>query len=285
MYPLACRLNHSCDPNIGFEFLRTKSNCPPIIEFRALREIQSGEQLFYSYIDVYQPTVSRQNTLKSAYHFECKCKRCVSFKGDSVISGGRCVECDVTFASSHECQKSGDEFTVEDLKQHLDACQDILDMIPDTLNSDPKGSLARIESAIVRAKNLNPYNSVMFNAYNLASIAASKLSNYDKVRKYVELMVECMNQELGFISKRHPRTASLQQQLGETLVALGHIDLALIALRRCLKIRTLYYGEAHSSTLVIATMISDLGGATERRCKKSKPTSKNKKKPKGRKKR
>ena len=51
-------------------------NLPSLsLTFFAVRDIKKGEQIFYSYTDIYQPAVARQQKL-SKYGFRCTCKAC-----------------------------------------------------------------------------------------------------------------------------------------------------------------------------------------------------------------
>ena len=51
-------------------------NLPSLsLTFFAVRDIKKGEQIFYSYTDIYQPAVVRQQKL-SKYGFRCTCKAC-----------------------------------------------------------------------------------------------------------------------------------------------------------------------------------------------------------------
>jgi hypothetical protein len=43
--------------------------------FTAVRDIKKGEQIFYSYTNIYQPAAARQQDV-SKYGFRCTCKAC-----------------------------------------------------------------------------------------------------------------------------------------------------------------------------------------------------------------
>lgn len=64
-------LSFSCAPNVFQNF-----NLPSLsLIFIAVRDIKKGEQIFYSYTDIYQPAVARQQDV-SKYGFRCTCKAC-----------------------------------------------------------------------------------------------------------------------------------------------------------------------------------------------------------------
>ncbi|ETS83682.1 hypothetical protein PFICI_05558 [Pestalotiopsis fici W106-1] len=69
----AARLNHSCSPNVFHRY-------NPLINrltIHALRDIQPGEELNTSYIDICHPTATRRQILKD-WGFKCQCSACES---------------------------------------------------------------------------------------------------------------------------------------------------------------------------------------------------------------
>jgi hypothetical protein len=65
-------LNHSCRPNVGFEFR------DGIIHIYALRNIEKDEELCHHYILPFCDTQSRQKMLLERYYFMCDCEFCLS---------------------------------------------------------------------------------------------------------------------------------------------------------------------------------------------------------------
>ncbi|KAG5176750.1 hypothetical protein JKP88DRAFT_249267, partial [Tribonema minus] len=78
LFPLASMLNHSCIPNVALCFSFGTEHNVPVLTFRALRNISAGEELCYSYVDLYQTTAQRRHMLQAAYHFTCGCVRCTA---------------------------------------------------------------------------------------------------------------------------------------------------------------------------------------------------------------
>ena len=117
VYPFASYFNHDCDPSLsrhtgihtseddvsmeaavealGMEdgagmqavkaqdieqhvnkIIRTALEAEPVISFTAARDVSEQEHLTLSYVDSTDVLVRRQE-LKSVYHFDCKCARCV----------------------------------------------------------------------------------------------------------------------------------------------------------------------------------------------------------------
>ena len=73
LYTTAAAMNHSCDPNCCQTFDLSSSSK---LFIRAIRNIQKGEEITISYIDVGKPTWWRKNELFLSYGFSCSCPRC-----------------------------------------------------------------------------------------------------------------------------------------------------------------------------------------------------------------
>lgn len=63
-------LNHSCLPNVIFGERDNQ------MYFIAIRDIEKGEEICDSYIDITLPSKKRKKELKDQYGFECQCERC-----------------------------------------------------------------------------------------------------------------------------------------------------------------------------------------------------------------
>jgi hypothetical protein len=81
MFSVACKMNHSCKPNVIVRYATAGWYCPLTLECVALREIQKDEELCISYIDftfnsMVMDVQDRWNQLES-YGFKCNCERCL----------------------------------------------------------------------------------------------------------------------------------------------------------------------------------------------------------------
>ena len=63
VFPAACYINHGCMQNVTYYHV----NHGRTIVFRALRPIQAGEQVVYSYVDPYQSVEERRKLLRDAF--------------------------------------------------------------------------------------------------------------------------------------------------------------------------------------------------------------------------
>lgn len=79
MYATACKMNHSCSPNVVVLYKQQRSNdaqMPLVAYCVALRDIQEGEELCISYIDSSVSYSERQEALAN-YGFQCECVKCL----------------------------------------------------------------------------------------------------------------------------------------------------------------------------------------------------------------
>lgn len=84
VYALASSINHSCRPNAVVSFKGRE------LTIRAIRQIQSGEEITISYTDQLKSTWSRRLQLLRHYYFICHCERCSSLDiNDSFL----CLKC------------------------------------------------------------------------------------------------------------------------------------------------------------------------------------------------
>lgn len=74
LYLTTSRFNHSCSPNVAYEFVGWT------IRLYSMRDIKAGETLCISYSDVmyHFPSGTRKDYLIGAYNFDCACTACDS---------------------------------------------------------------------------------------------------------------------------------------------------------------------------------------------------------------
>ncbi|XP_033861456.3 N-lysine methyltransferase SMYD2-like isoform X1 [Acipenser ruthenus] len=72
VFPDVALMNHSCCPNVIVTYKGT------LAEVRAVQEINAGDEIFTSYIDLLYPTDDRNDRLKDSYFFNCDCKECAT---------------------------------------------------------------------------------------------------------------------------------------------------------------------------------------------------------------
>ncbi|KAI2639987.1 SET domain-containing protein [Xylaria nigripes] len=81
-YPDVARLNHDCRPNMHY---RLENMTLTVL---AARDIESGEELSVSYVDVFLPSTERKERIRN-WGFECACELCRRSEKDSIASDTR----------------------------------------------------------------------------------------------------------------------------------------------------------------------------------------------------
>eukprot|EP00638_Chattonella_subsalsa_P003696 CAMPEP_0117749740 /NCGR_PEP_ID=MMETSP0947-20121206/9905_1 /TAXON_ID=44440 /ORGANISM="Chattonella subsalsa, Strain CCMP2191" /LENGTH=464 /DNA_ID=CAMNT_0005567679 /DNA_START=259 /DNA_END=1653 /DNA_ORIENTATION=- len=74
LYTLICSMNHSCDPNCMIRY-RSEKGQPLRAEAVALKNIEAGKEIRFSYIEKDETLENRQNQLRD-YGFICDCSKC-----------------------------------------------------------------------------------------------------------------------------------------------------------------------------------------------------------------
>ncbi|XP_006626142.1 N-lysine methyltransferase SMYD2-A [Lepisosteus oculatus] len=76
VFPDVALMNHTCCPNVIVTYRGT------VAEVRAVQEINPGDEVFTSYIDLLYPTEDRNDRLRDSYFFTCDCKECTTKSKD-----------------------------------------------------------------------------------------------------------------------------------------------------------------------------------------------------------
>ncbi|KAJ7988715.1 hypothetical protein DPEC_G00312100 [Dallia pectoralis] len=76
VFPDVALMNHSCSPNVIVTYKGT------VAEVRAVQDIQLGDEIFNSYIDLLYPTDDRNDRLRESYFFTCVCDECTTRSKD-----------------------------------------------------------------------------------------------------------------------------------------------------------------------------------------------------------
>uniref|UniRef100_H2TAT1 [histone H3]-lysine(4) N-trimethyltransferase n=1 Tax=Takifugu rubripes TaxID=31033 RepID=H2TAT1_TAKRU len=76
IFPDVALMNHSCNPNVIVTYKGT------VAEVRAVQELNPGDEILNSYIDLLYPTEDRKERLLDSYFFTCLCSECFTKSKD-----------------------------------------------------------------------------------------------------------------------------------------------------------------------------------------------------------
>ncbi|KAI9918730.1 hypothetical protein PsorP6_012028 [Peronosclerospora sorghi] len=90
LYPDSALFNHDCEPNCAVSFKGRE------MLIHAIKDVNVGQELTVSYIELLQSTTRRQKELRESYFFDCECTRCKGganemFAEDWYLDGLRCA--------------------------------------------------------------------------------------------------------------------------------------------------------------------------------------------------
>jgi len=89
VFPNAPRFNHSCVPNVVHTWRdHGLPGAEDSLAVRALVDIEPGEELCVSYLNLYMPRAERQEELTPRYGFQCGCPAC-SLTGDAFAASDK----------------------------------------------------------------------------------------------------------------------------------------------------------------------------------------------------
>ena len=72
IFPTISRINHSCAPNVVWSWNKQRSK----EELRAIVDINTGSEIFASYVNILFPSNNRKKELSYKYNFNCQCSIC-----------------------------------------------------------------------------------------------------------------------------------------------------------------------------------------------------------------
>eukprot|EP00904_Undaria_pinnatifida_P014211 jgi/Undpi1/9920/HiC_scaffold_28.g12374.m1 len=89
LYLEASTANHSCSPNATHTFNGR------VLSLRCIKPIEKGEEITVGIIELHRDSITRQNSLRASYFFECRCDRCTSegvSEEDAMLAGYACSD-------------------------------------------------------------------------------------------------------------------------------------------------------------------------------------------------
>jgi SET domain len=181
LFPYTSMMNHSCSPNCIHRFLIEEGR-PPRLIMRAIANIAKGEELCYSYVNLYQSTEARRSQLESAYSFICECERCTAGSSSSTGVGQSSNEAPAPLASGilhyisdaplDEFEESYDNSKVEEIEQ----------FVVTSAGTNDSESLSRLKDFLSGsdAGKFHPAHRVLFLCYHYISVSSFRAALKNK---------------------------------------------------------------------------------------------------------
>ena len=181
LFPYTSMMNHSCSPNCIHRFLIEEGR-PPRLIMRAIANIAKGEELCYSYVNLYQSTKARRSQLESAYSFICECERCTAGSSSSTAEGQPKSEVPAPLASGilhyisdaplDGFNESYDKSKVEEIEQ----------FVVTSAGTNDSESLTRLQDFVLGsdAGMFHPAHRVLFLCYHYISVSTIRIALKNK---------------------------------------------------------------------------------------------------------
>ena len=110
MFATTCKMNHSCDSNVVVLYRGMKWGEPLVAQCVAKCDIEEGDELCISYVDVNETFEVRQKELAN-YGFECNCERCGAERNGKVSQAEEAAKKEID--DDDEEDESDDEREIE----------------------------------------------------------------------------------------------------------------------------------------------------------------------------
>jgi hypothetical protein len=178
MFSTTCKMNHSCDPNVIVVYRGLKWHEPLVAQCVAKCDIEPGEELCISYVDVNEAVEVRRRELAN-YGFNCSCERC-------------CSELNGKFCDETASRTSDEQMSVED----GDVADDDYD---DELEHTVRGEEALSErlDELKSAADLSPFASIPAHIFSetqsfVVHRGTAVLSSLDRSSEIAMDLVKCL---------------------------------------------------------------------------------------------
>jgi len=295
LFPVASMVNHSCTPNSFWTFVPQPAGAP-IMEFRGITDIKTGQQIVYSYVNQYLPSLSRQQILLGSYFFMCDCRRCLEDKDDLYIDGLRCPKCAGPLYGG-TCISCCFKIAEVDSKAYDEAADSVAQLArecSELLQTDPKACLAKLKGSLESecVQKLHQCHFLLLDMYFMGSRCARMTSDWESLRLFSDLALKCLeNEKLSFPLACSPEVASIYTNLVESYLKLNASfaederyskEVIHECFNKVLRIREICFGKSSDIYSRTKKSMESLGIAIDpesiAKKKSSKTKSKNKKK-------
>ncbi|KAI8823816.1 hypothetical protein BJ741DRAFT_634179 [Chytriomyces cf. hyalinus JEL632] len=296
MFPMVAMLNHACAPNCSFV-----STTHGRMIVRTLRDVQAGEELCVTYVDLCTPRSERRGKLLETKHFWCECERCSgssSESEDALLDAVLCQECKTERSTCTQC---GSASTQEQLslasfkaeQAHSDAHDLFKARHTDSALTAYAQFIQGFENTV-----LHPNHHLLISAYATMMNCAQRLRDYVSAIRYGSRVIQKMRPH---VPANWPELADFEFRMGELweivgmavvqgIIAPSELELlandgliqvpsgvescqevgsyvvrehALRCFEKCLSMRRVAYGEEHVRTIEAGEQVARLNEREE----------------------
>ena len=202
---VAAKLNHSCRPNVGYDFSQNNQR------MFTTRDVKQGTELFDCYSDVvyHEPAWVRQLFLTEKYNFDCRCDACASTAVEQEESDGRRMqmkEIAKTLSKRIGATFLYDEHFSLEVKRITGECDE----------SDPYGGWDGTYMRHSNSKSLKPTSDDLMNLLEYIQLLRREGIDHD--------IVECVELAYDLSVFLDDRDALQQHQLGQSILKLYEVS-------------------------------------------------------------
>jgi len=249
LYKTSSFLNHSCDPNVVAIFNGTK------IHIRTIKEVQEGEELFLSYINLLATTKHRQSELMDGYMFTCSCTKCNGNGfSDLMMLSMRCPQCtclqslDTQSERSCGCDKKCERNKSAMLKA-LD-CMDSLEALYNSINVIPTPDQhKKLEQKIGKGRQLLGHcNIALLHAYEVGMDGCLDYSDWKGALEYGKKLEKLY---LVYLTKNHPSIGLHYFKQGKLELQMENLREGISYFEKAMKILCISHGEKHELVVLL----------------------------------
>ncbi|XP_023662628.1 N-lysine methyltransferase SMYD2-A-like [Paramormyrops kingsleyae] len=223
LFPDVALMNHSCCPNAIVTYNGT------VAMVRAVAEINPGEEIFTSYIDLLYPAEDRIERLRDAYYFTCDCKECSTKSKDKAKMKIRKLSTSPEPETIRKMVKYGRNIIEEFRKaKHTKTPSELLEMCE--LSLDKMGSIF---------DDTNVY--VLHMMYQAMGVCLY-MEDWDGALSYGEKIIKPYSVHYPAYSLN---VASMYLKLGRLYLGLEKKPIGVKHLKKAIEIMEVVYGKDH----------------------------------------
>ena len=232
MFSTTCKMNHSCNPNVVVVYRGLKWNEPLVAQCIATRDIEPGEELCISYVDVNQPVEARGRELAN-YGFECSCEKCYAERNETF-----CDDETANYTSDAEMSVENDDIAYEENDDELE----------DTTRGE-QALRERLEE-LQSVADLSPYASIPTDIFSEAQyfvvkLGSTALASLDQSSEIADDLLSCLAAaKLSHFGACSSTGSKLENQLSKLVESNG-----------------LWPGVVYQDVFFVAAVVASLGFA------------------------